>query len=120
MDFPQHQSFEELRKFTDKYMKVMTALDRHRKGVRSQAPVRLVDNFNINGEEDGYAIDGADEDDANFVYPALDGLASTSGSKSWLVCARRVSPQQVEAQEVVSSDTRADAASRSCRMALPE
>ena len=49
MDLPQYQSFEALRKFTDKYVKAMTALDRKRKGVRSQAPVRLSDNINSNG-----------------------------------------------------------------------
>ena len=35
MDLPQFKNFEELRKFTDKYVKVMTSLDRQRKGVRS-------------------------------------------------------------------------------------
>ena len=75
MDIPQYQSFEELRKFTDKSVKVMTALDRQRKGVRSQAPVRLVDNLNIDGEFDGLAVDDAEfEDDSDFIYPALDGL----------------------------------------------
>ena len=52
----------------------MTSLDRQRKGTRA-APIRLVDNFNAQAEEDGYAIDGEEEvDDDNFVYPALDGL----------------------------------------------
>ena len=56
-------------------MKVMTSLDRQRKGVRSQAPVRLVDKLNSDGEDDGYAIDGAEyEDEDNFIDPALDGL----------------------------------------------
>ena len=75
MDLPQYGNFEELRKFTDKYVKVMTALARQRKGVRSEAPVCLIDNINSNGEEDGCAIGGAEHDDEdNLVYPALDGL----------------------------------------------
>ena len=75
MDFPQCQRFEELRTFTDKYVKVMTALDRQRKGVRSQAPVRLIDNLNSDGEFDGLAIDDAESDDnSDFVYPAIGGL----------------------------------------------
>ena len=75
MDLPQYQNFEELRKITEKYVKVMTALDRQRKGVRSQASVRLVDNFNSDSEDDGYAIDGAEyEGEDSFIYPALDGL----------------------------------------------
>ena len=74
MGLPQYQSSEELRKFTDKYVKVMTSLDRQRKGVRSTASVRLVDNYRGQGQEEGYVIDGAEEDDDNFVYPALDGL----------------------------------------------
>ncbi len=53
MDLPQYKEFGELRKFTDKYVKVMTSLDRQRKGVKSQAPVRLVDRINSDGEREG-------------------------------------------------------------------
>ena len=68
MDLPQHRKFEELRKFKDKYVKVMTSLDRQRKGVRSQAPVRLVDILNSNGEFDGLAIDDERyEDEEDFI-----------------------------------------------------
>ena len=75
MDLPQYKSFEELRKLTDKYVKVMTSLDRQRKGVKSQVPVRLIDNLNSDGEFDGLAIDDSEYgDEDNFVYPALDGL----------------------------------------------
>ena len=64
-----------MRNFTDKYVKVMTALDRQRKGVSFQVPVRLIDNLNSDGEFDGLAIDDAEyEDEDSFVYPALDGL----------------------------------------------
>ena len=56
-------------------MKVMTSLDRQRKGVKSSAPVRLIEAYNGQYEEDGYAIDGDEEaEEDNFVYPALDGL----------------------------------------------
>ena len=74
MDLPQYQNFEELRTSTNTYVNVMTALDRQRKGARSTQPVCLVGNYNGHGEEDGYTIDGADEEDDKFVYPALDGL----------------------------------------------
>ena len=37
--------------------------------------MRLIEAYNDQGEEDGYAIDGDDPDEEdNFVYPALDGL----------------------------------------------
>ena len=75
MDLPQYKEFNDLRKLTDKYVKVMTSLDRQRKGVRSQVPVRLVDRLNSEGELDGLAIDDEGyEDEEDFIYPALDGL----------------------------------------------
>ena len=93
MDLPQYQSFEELRKFTDKYVKVMTILDRQRKGVRSQAPVRLVDNLNSDGDFDGLAIDDAEfEDNSDFIYPALDGLDVEQRVEVSLMKARGFTP----------------------------
>ena len=74
MDLPQYRDLEELRKFTDKYVKVMTSLDRQRKGVRSTASVRIVEAYNGQGEDDGYAIDGAKGDDEKLIYPDLEGL----------------------------------------------
>ena len=74
MNLPQYRDFHELRKFTDNYVKVMTSLDRQRKGVKSSAPVRLVEAFNGQMEEDGWAIDGEEPEEEDFVYPALDGL----------------------------------------------
>ena len=75
MDRPQYRELEELWRFTDKYMKVMTSLDRQRKGVRSSAPVRLIEAYNGQCDEDGYTIDGDEEaEEDNFVYPLLDCL----------------------------------------------
>ena len=37
-------------------------------------PVRLIEACNGQAEEDGYAIDGEDPDEEDFIYPALDGL----------------------------------------------
>ena len=75
MDLPQYRTYEALKIFTDKYVKVMTSLDRQRRGQRA-APqaVRLVDNLDSQGEEDGYAIDGLYEDEEGFSYPELDNL----------------------------------------------
>ena len=75
MDLPQYRTYEALKTFTDKYVKVMTSLDRQRRGQRA-APqaVRLVDNLDSQGEEDGYAIDGPQEDEDDFIYPELDSL----------------------------------------------
>ena len=69
------QRFEALELFTDKYVKIMTSLDRQRRGQRA-APqaARFVDSYNSQGEEDGYAMDGAENGDENFVYPDLEGL----------------------------------------------
>jgi hypothetical protein len=74
MNLPQYRDFHELRKFTDNYVKVMTSLYRQRKGVKSSAPVRLVEAFNGQMEEDGWAIEGEEQEEEDFVYPALDGL----------------------------------------------
>ena len=52
MDRSEFTNFDVLRSFADKYVKVMTSLDRQRKGTRA-APIRFVDNFNAQGEEDG-------------------------------------------------------------------
>ena len=54
----------------DKYVKVMTSLHRQRKGVKSSAPVRLIEAYNGQGEEDGYAIDGDGPDGGQFRLPS--------------------------------------------------
>ena len=100
-------------------MKVMTSFDRQRKGVRSTAPVRILEACNSHGEEDGYTMDGAEDNDDNFVHPALDALMSTRGLRCWLSCAPRVSRRQAAVQEVASSDAQADVAGLSCKMAPP-
>ena len=53
----------------------MTSLDRQRRGQRA-APqaIRLVHNYNSQCEEDGYAMDGAENVDEKFIYPDLEGL----------------------------------------------
>ena len=120
MGLPEYQNFLELRKLTDKYVKVMTSLDRHRKGVRSQVPVRLVDNLNSDGEFDGLAIDDAEfEDDGDFICPALDGLDVEQRVEVLAFMKARVSSRQGAAQEAGSNDGLEDEVSPCWRMALP-
>ena len=59
MDIPEHKDLETLTRLADKYVKVMTSLDRQRRRTRA-APVRLVEAYSGQGEEDGLCIDGAE------------------------------------------------------------
>ena len=73
MDLPEYRDFDTLRRFADKHVKVMTSLERQRKGVRA-APVRLVEAYGGQVEGDEGQDDNAEGAEEDFVYPALDGL----------------------------------------------
>ena len=60
MDLPEYREFDALVRFADKYVKVMTSLERQRMGQRA-APVRLVEAIGSQGEDDGVCADGPGE-----------------------------------------------------------
>ena len=88
MDFTQYREVDALKRFADKYVKVMTSLERQRKGQIS-ALVRLLEAIGSQGEDDGLCVDGSGEDVDEWTYPALDGSEPMNKPRSLHSCALR-------------------------------